>query len=581
MSEPNTPQPSLSQLNQWHQLKCQDQLLQGIFSFINTHFPGEAKLTPASSNKPHTHRSPSWQLDLSPRCSQQHQALLDWLETRLHELADRQRLQQEHHFYRQIAEKSTDMISCHTHDTWTFTYASAAITPLLGYSPEEVVGLPAYELFHPDDARAVIERAPSVIYEKGFYTNTYRFKRKDGSYTWLETTTRSLRSDQGNSSGYICISRDVSRRMRQQLSQQRLASLVEASSDLALFFDGQFHLTYANSAARQLLQLPEELNQHPLQQLFTPQDWQALTEQIEQGTPNLHWRQLCDLLSPDEPIPVELHLQSHHHRYLSQPFFSLLARDRRPELQAEAEHRQHLQELAHISRVISMGELASGLAHELNQPLAAINNYASGSLRRLPAHWQQQYPFVSQALHKISEQAMRAAAIISRMRHFLRKDEYRRQRLDLHQLVRKTLEWFEDEARRQHILINLQANGSHWVEGDPIQIEQILVNLLKNAVDASLESGPKRWKRIQLSLEQQGEEIQLRVQDQGHGIAAELLAKIFEQFFTTKSGGLGMGLAISRSLAEAHNGRLEANSQPGQGSCFILSLPALSPQEAS
>jgi two-component system sensor histidine kinase TtrS len=241
---------------------------------------------------------------------------------------------------------------------------------------------------------------------------------------------------------------------------------------------------------------------------------------------------------------------------------------------AEARARRHEAELAHVSRVNTMGEIASGLAHELNQPLSAIGNFARGSLRRLEEGRINAAAF-REAMEQVVEQTGRAGQIIRRVRGFLRKHEPRRGRIDLNRAVEEVAGLLDHDARSHGVEIQLRlARPLPPVAGDMIEIEQVILNLAKNAIDAMTEAdAPDRRLTIETEAVQQGEAVRLSVSDSGPGITPEVRERLWEPFFTTRANGLGIGLAICRSIVESHDGRITAASEPEGGAVLSFELP--------
>ncbi|MCO4759472.1 MAG: PAS domain S-box protein, partial [Oceanospirillaceae bacterium] len=180
----------------------------------------------------------------------------------------------------EMAEQSTDMISRHTPGDWHFIYASPAVENLLGYSVDEIIGMSAYELYHPDDVEDFKRRSPSVSYERGLYTHTYRFRCKDGHYTWLESTSRSLRDPEtGELKEILVVSRDASRRIEAEQTNRRLARVLESSSDLVAFIDLDNRVSNLNEAARERLGVDKVDDTLILRDLFHPQSYQQLLDE--------------------------------------------------------------------------------------------------------------------------------------------------------------------------------------------------------------------------------------------------------------------------------------------------------------
>lgn len=233
----------------------------------------------------------------------------------------------------------------------------------------------------------------------------------------------------------------------------------------------------------------------------------------------------------------------------------------------------HRRELDHAARLSIVGEMASGLAHELNQPLAAITNYADGSEMRLRAGRIDADALI-EATRRIRQQAQRAAQVIQRMRAFVRKREPVHVRLDVDEVVAETVELFEGPARRVGVAIEVVTGpGAPTVLADRVQLQQVLLNLLQNAVDATRDqAGGART--VEVATSACGGGAGVVVADRGTGIPPQVRPRLFEPFFTTKPDGLGLGLALCRSIIDEHRGRLTAEDNPGGGTAMRLWLPA-------
>ena len=233
---------------------------------------------------------------------------------------------------------------------------------------------------------------------------------------------------------------------------------------------------------------------------------------------------------------------------------------------------QQEERLQATSRLVTMGEMASTLAHELNQPLAAIASYSNGCINRLESGALDRAELLD-IQQRIARQARRAGEIIRRVHDFVRRSEPQRAPLDLNTVIRDAVGLIEADARkRQMRIVTELASGLPAVLADAVMIEQIIVNLVRNGMDAMRDTPrPRREMRIRTS--QEGRHVCVRVSDRGAGIPPETAARLFEPFFTTKPEGMGMGLNICRSIAELHHGRLTFEAAPEGGTIFTLSLP--------
>ncbi|MBX3027320.1 hypothetical protein KF840_20675 [bacterium] len=240
---------------------------------------------------------------------------------------------------------------------------------------------------------------------------------------------------------------------------------------------------------------------------------------------------------------------------------------------SEEAARQRQAELTHVQRLSTLGEMAAGLAHEINQPLAAIVNYARGCARRLRGD-PGSVPEVMPALDSIATEALRAGEVIRRLRQLVRKEAPRQETIDLNALVEEAARIIEPEARQAGVEIEeLFAVALPAVVGDPIQVEQVVLNLLRNAVEA-MSGGPPR-RILQLTTRPTGSGMaEVAVRDTGPGVAAGVAEAMFEPFVSTKPNGIGVGLSISRTIIESHHGRLWASANAEGGMTFRFALPA-------
>jgi PAS domain S-box-containing protein len=241
--------------------------------------------------------------------------------------------------------------------------------------------------------------------------------------------------------------------------------------------------------------------------------------------------------------------------------------------QKEISLREAQSELAHVSRVTTMGELAASIAHEVNQPLAGIVTNANAGLRWLATDW----PNLNEAresIRRIIRDGNRASDVVSRMRTLFKKVSTAKERLDINEAIEEVVILTQREAQRNNVALRTELAGDlPYVTGDRVQLQQVVVNLILNGIEAMRSLEDRERNLIVRTQRGERDEVLVAVQDEGIGFDAQSAERMFDAFHTTKPGGLGMGLSISRSIVESHGGRLWAVSNDGPGATFQFTLP--------
>jgi two-component system sensor kinase FixL len=277
-------------------------------------------------------------------------------------------------------------------------------------------------------------------------------------------------------------------------------------------------------------------------------------------------------------FPMELAVGEMHVR--DQRFFTGFIRDLTERQQTEARLQELQAELVHMSRLTAMGEMASALAHELNQPLSAISNYMKGSRRLLENRaGEGDVQLLRDAMDKAGEQALRAGQIIRRLRDFVARGETERRVEDVKKLVEEASALALVGAKDRGVRVTFAfAPGVDFVLADKVQIQQVLLNLIRNAIEA-MEDTQRRELTIS-TAQAESNMVKITVADTGTGIAPDISAQLFQPFVTTKRQGMGVGLSISRTIIEAHGGSITAGPAPGGGTVFQFTLSGVTKEEA-
>ena len=485
--------------------------------------------------------------------------------------------------FRNAMENSTP-IGIRAHDMQKrITYVNRAFCEMTGWSAKELIGLTPPFPFWPDARRDELVEKMNRALKSEIVSKTGiegAILRRDGTMIQTRTFIAPLINEKGKQTGWVTSLIDISepKKIREELaaSQERFitvlegldaaVSVVDLETDELLFANrfyrenfgndskGHFKLAGDSDNIETLHDIAEDLHDSPpgIPTSFLYQESESEEIQLEEGG---KWYEVRRRFIPW----VDGHLAQ-----------LLIATDITMRKEADELSRQQEERMQFTSRLTTMGEMASSLAHELNQPLSAISNYCMGVAKRLDGHID---PALNKeilpALEKASEQAHRAATIIQRIRGFVKRSEPQRKSACITEIINDAVGLVEIEAHRHRLSITSElAENLPEVNLDPVLILQVLVNLLKNALDSVREAYPlsSRWSAPPVNISADLDTntfpamLRIRVTDAGGGIPNAVIERMFEPFFSTKSDGMGMGLNICRSIIESHHGRLWASN---------------------
>ncbi|WP_119966200.1 PAS domain S-box protein [Simplicispira lacusdiani] len=479
------------------------------------------------------------------------------------------------------------------------TYVNAAFCQMTGWSEAELVGqLPPYSYWPESDHEHLHAKLREELSGKtipgGFQV---RVRKRNGALFDARLYVSPLIDAHGQQTGWMTSMTDITEpnRIREQLSasHERFTIVLEAlDASVSVAPLGSQELLFANKLYRQWfgshtgghLQLVAQAGVLPGSSTDGGEDEDSLM-----GLPT-------DSLTSANPENAEIYLPDLNKwlevrsRYLSWVDGRLaqmvIATDITPRRLAEEQSARQTERAQSVSRLITMGEMASSVAHELNQPLTAISNYCSGIISRIHSGNITQEALLT-ALEKTAHQAQRAGQIIQRIRDFVKKSEPNRQLADVTTMVNEAVELADIELRRHNVrLTHYVAARLPQVMADSILIEQVLVNLMKNGAESIAQANrPPAGRSVELRVvprQVDGQQVvEFSVQDTGKGLASEVLERLFEAFFSTKSEGMGMGLNLCRSIVESHQGRMQAeniyNGSEVTGCRFTFWLPLAAP----
>nr|WP_232834473.1 PAS domain-containing sensor histidine kinase [Rhodoferax ferrireducens] len=476
------------------------------------------------------------------------------------------------------------------------TYVNAAFCQMTGWSESDLVGQTAPFPYWPEEDRdSLASRLEEELAGKTLPGGIQvRVKRPDGTIFDARLYVSPLIDARGIQTGWMTSMTDITEpnRIREQLSasHERFTTVLEAldasisvaplGSDELLFANKLYRLWFGTQAGGhlQLVAQAGVPETHPSDESLDNVDAFA-------GLPT-------NLLPDTEAESAEIYLETLgkwlevRTRYLSWVDGRLaqmvIATDITARRLAEEQSAAQTERAQTASRLITMGEMASSVAHELNQPLTAINNYCNGMVSRIKAKQISEEDLLG-ALEKTAKQAHRAGQIIQRIRSFVKRSEPNRSVANISGMVDEAVELAEIELRRRNVrLTHYVAPRMPTLLVDPILIEQVLVNLLKNAAE-SIDSAqrPTAQRSVKLrvapTLVDDKPVIEFKVVDSGKGLAPEVMARLYEAFYSTKADGMGIGLSLCRSIVESHMGRMKAqnlyNGDEVTGCCFSFWIP--------
>ncbi|MBL9123173.1 MAG: PAS domain S-box protein [Planctomycetaceae bacterium] len=481
----------------------------------------------------------------------------------------------------QLAGRAANEAICDLNLRTGIVWRSEGYHRLFGHAEEDLhAGLGWWlNKIHPEDVDRVWQQSAGLFAGSREFSAEYRFRRADGSYAYVLHRAFLLKSAEGDPLRIIGTLIDITERKRTEqilaTSEQRYRLLAENSTDLISRIDWQGDFQYASPAVKVLMGYsPDELLGSNVYDYVHPDDLEETRRQIDAGT-----------RTPRTLVFRALHKAGHYVwcestiRTMQDPSNPdaretvCVTRDVTSRKEVEDLLRLQQAELAHISRLTSMGEMASGIAHELNQPLTTISHYADACQVTLG---QGEVP-VDRLLAwagKIAEQAQRAGDIIRRIKGFVQKTAPERHDLDVNALLAEVIELIDPDARLHDIELCFEPGDSlPAVSADKVQIQQVLVNLLRNAFESLAASRAADRTVVVRVTAPDPHEVAISVEDRGQGIAADAFDRLFEPFFTTKPDGTGVGLPISRSIVEDHGGRIWATRNAERGMTFWFTLP--------
>jgi PAS domain S-box-containing protein len=468
-------------------------------------------------------------------------------------------------------------------------YCSEEMFRIFGLDPRE--GLPTREHFqqrvHPEDRDFVDKRFETSLREKIDSFDEYRVVLPDGTVRHINSAGHPVLDEDGELIEYVATAIDITERKGGELERRRLASLVEQAADLMAISDlsGGTPL-YLNKAGLKMVGFDslEEARARRGIHFILPADRQFVNDVVwptvlEKGSWSGEMR--FRHFKTGDPIPVLYSAFRIDDPETGQPVnVGNVCRDITERKRAEEKlrendrrYREMQMELAHANRVATMGQLTASIAHEVNQPLAAVVANAEACLRWLD-RGTPDLDAARRSVEWVIDDGIRASEVIRRVRALANKTEIEKVPVDVNEVVREVVALVQRELTSHRVSLRMElAPALPTTLGDRVQLQQVMINLVMNGIEA-MQSVPDRPREVVIrSRQQETQQVLASVTDCGVGIAAEDADRLFSAFFTTKSSGMGMGLSICRSIVEAHGGRLWATANVPHGATFQFTLP--------
>jgi PAS domain S-box-containing protein len=464
-----------------------------------------------------------------------------------------------------------------------FFAANSVFRTMLGYTESELYQLTFLDVTYEEDRKANQELVRELVEGKRqHFQIEKRYRRKDGTLVWGRNDVALVPGIGGAAPFWFAVVEDITQRKEEEsarrYTEEKYRLVVETASDAVISLDETSAILLANPATTRIFGYdPAELIGKPLTMLM-PEFLRKLHEvgfkrYLATGQRHINWQgtELVGRRKNGQEFPVEIsfgELTKDGHRV-----FTGFIRDISERKQAQRAIQNAQAELARVSRLTTMGELAASIAHEVNQPLTAVNNNSSACLRLL-ANQNLQPDVLRRALQEIVADGTRASAIVARIRAFIKKTPAEKNTLDVNEVIGEVLVMMGHGFEENRILLQRElAQALPPVLGDRVQLQQVLLNLIMNGIEAmtAVTNRPRTlW--VQSRIDESGD-VLIAVRDSGTGLGSES-DRVFTPFFTTKTNGMGMGLSISRSLIEGHGGRLWSSPNSPHGAIFSFTLPA-------
>ena len=478
--------------------------------------------------------------------------------------------------YREVVESQTEMVCRYREDT-TLTFVNEAYCRFFGKDRSELLGTRFLSLIPAEGHDAVMATMGAMIEGKKPISHEHEVLRPDGSVGWMQWDDYPIYGPHGELLEMQGIGKDITERHRAiaelRQSEERFAGVFRGSPvAIAIVRQADGRLVEVNPEWERFFEINREEATGK-----TPVDLGLVGSRES----DRKFREMLDASEALRSFEQRVQLRNGATRWMSlsteliqlsdEPCFIVMSRDITEQKEADESRRI----IARSSRLALLGELTASIAHEVNQPLGAILSNAEAA-EMLLARGEASLPEVRQILADIRRDDLRASEVITRVRALIGNRETRMEALDVNDLLESAMRLVAHDVQRRGVVVSrAYALNLPAISADRVQLEQVLLNLMLNAMDAIKGVSLADRRVILRSARRDPGAVEITVTDNGHGIAPDKLERLFDSFYTTKENGMGLGLSLVRSIAEAHAGRVTAENNAGGGATFRLILPIL------
>lgn len=448
---------------------------------------------------------------------------------------------------------------------------------LFGFGGSEKIDLDRFKnVLHPEDRQWVLGAIENTLRTGADFEAEYRITLPEGQLRWISGRGQAEFGRDGQPVRLRGAAFDITKRKQ---AEEQFRLVVEAAPSAMIMVNTEGSITLVNTQTEAVFGYTRQELIGRRIEMLVPERFRSHHMEYRHGyfadaraRPMGAERELFGLRKDGSEVPIEIGLNPIHTAEGLLVLASIIDISERKEAELEAARQRN--EMAHLSRVTTMGELSGSLAHELNRPLGAILSNAQAAQRML-ANGGIDVAEFREILHDIVSENKHAAEVIRRLRLWLQKGEVLQHSLRINKVVRDVLKLIRTDLISQNVSVDTElARNLPTVTGDPVQLQQVLVNLVVNACDAMADCDTRgRRLRIRTEVENGSGAVIVSVTDRGSGIPEKEVEQIFEPFFTTKAKGMGLGLSVCRTIIAAHRGKLWATNNLNRGATFHFTLP--------